>query len=82
MKSKVYKEKVNTRNKLVAHIMNSAALLKQECQDDATARKVAGSIPALGLTQLLTEKACRGKSGKETSDSIKCGEFLDYMRAG
>jgi hypothetical protein len=33
MKSDVYKEKVNTRDKLVACIMNSAALLKQECQD-------------------------------------------------
>ena len=34
MKSEVYKEKVNTRDKLVAVIMNSAALLKQECQDN------------------------------------------------
>jgi hypothetical protein len=33
-KSEVYKEKVNTRDELVAHIMNSAALLKQEHQDD------------------------------------------------
>ena len=34
MKSKVYKEKVNTRDELVAHIMNSAVLIKQERQDD------------------------------------------------
>ena len=34
MKSKVYKEKVNTRDKLVARIMNRAALIKQERQDD------------------------------------------------
>jgi hypothetical protein len=34
MKSEVYKEKVNTRDELVAHIMNSAALLQQERQDD------------------------------------------------
>ena len=34
MKSKVYKEKVNTRDELVTRIMNSAALIKQECQDD------------------------------------------------
>jgi hypothetical protein len=34
MKSEVYKEKVNTRDKLVARIMNSAALIKQERQDD------------------------------------------------
>jgi len=32
MKSEVYKEKVNTREELVARIMNSAALIKQERQ--------------------------------------------------
>jgi hypothetical protein len=34
MKSEVYKEIVNTREELVARIMNSAALIKQERQDD------------------------------------------------
>jgi len=34
MKSEVYKERVNTRDEMVAPIMNSAALLKQERQDD------------------------------------------------
>jgi hypothetical protein len=34
MKSEENKEKVNTRDKLVARIMNSAALIKQERQDD------------------------------------------------
>jgi hypothetical protein len=34
MKNEVYEEKVNTRDELVTHIMNSAALMKQECQDD------------------------------------------------
>ena len=34
MKSELYKEKVNTRGELVARIMNSAALIKQEHQDD------------------------------------------------
>jgi len=34
MKSEVYKEKVNTRDELVARIMNSTALIKQERQDD------------------------------------------------
>ena len=34
MKSEVYKEKVNARDELVALIMNSAALLKQERQDN------------------------------------------------
>ena len=34
MKSEVYEEKVNTRDELVARIMNSAVLIKQESQDD------------------------------------------------
>jgi len=34
MKSEVYKEKLNTRDELVARIMNNAAFLKQERQDD------------------------------------------------
>jgi len=42
MKIEVYKEKVNTREELVARIMNSAVLLKQERQDDL--RKAKRSI--------------------------------------
>jgi len=34
MKNEAYKEKVNRRDELVARIMNSAALIKQERQDD------------------------------------------------
>ena len=34
MKSEVYKEKINTRDELAAGIMNSAALIKHERQDD------------------------------------------------
>jgi hypothetical protein len=34
IKNEVYKEKVNTREELVPRTMNSAALIKQECQDD------------------------------------------------
>ena len=34
MKSEVYRENVNTRDELVARFMNSAALIKQERQDD------------------------------------------------
>jgi hypothetical protein len=41
-KSEVYKEKVNTRDELVARTMNSAALLKQERQDDL--RKVTRTV--------------------------------------
>jgi len=33
MKSEVYKEKVNARDELVARIVNSAALIKQERYD-------------------------------------------------
>jgi len=34
MKSEVHKEKVNTRDELVARIMKSAAFIKKERQDD------------------------------------------------
>jgi len=34
MESEVYKGKVNTKGELVARIMNSAALIKQERHDD------------------------------------------------
>jgi len=34
MKSEVYKEKVNTRDELVARIVKRAALINQERQDD------------------------------------------------
>jgi len=34
MKIEFYKEKVNARDELVECITNSAALTKQECQDD------------------------------------------------
>jgi len=34
MKSEFYKQKINIRDELVARIMNSAALIKEERQDD------------------------------------------------
>jgi len=34
MKSEVYKETVNTRDELVARVMNSAAVIKPEREDD------------------------------------------------
>ena len=40
MKSEVYKEKGNTRDELVARFMNSAALVKQELQDDLRATHI------------------------------------------
>jgi hypothetical protein len=39
MKCEVNKEKVNTRDELVARFMNSAALVKQERQDDLSRAK-------------------------------------------
>jgi len=42
MKSEVYKEKVNTRDELVARIMNSATLIKQERQGDL--RRATGTV--------------------------------------
>jgi hypothetical protein len=39
MKSETYKEKVNIRDELVCRIMKSAALLKQERQDDLKGAK-------------------------------------------
>jgi hypothetical protein len=42
MNREVYKEKVNTTDELVARIMNSAALLKQERQDDL--RRATGTV--------------------------------------
>jgi len=38
MKSEVYKEKVNIRDELDARIMNSAALINQDRQDDLRRR--------------------------------------------
>jgi hypothetical protein len=40
MNSEVYKEIVNTRDELVARIMHSAALIKQERQDDLKRAKL------------------------------------------
>ena len=54
MKSEFYQEKVNTRDELVARIMNSAALIKQERQDDlrratrTVAKRVEKSIEVNG----------------------------------
>ena len=45
-KREVYKEKVNTRDEMVARIMNSATLIKQERQDDlrSATRTVANRV--------------------------------------
>ena len=40
MKREVYKEKLNTRDELVARIMNSAALVKHKHQDDLRRAKI------------------------------------------
>ena len=54
MKSEVYKENLNTRDELVAHIMKSDTLIKQERQDylsratHTTAKRVEKSIETDG----------------------------------
>jgi hypothetical protein len=59
IKSEVYKEKVNTRDELVARITNSAALIKQERQDDlriatcTTARRVEKCIGESALKSMV-----------------------------
>jgi len=64
MKSKVYKEKVNTRDELVTCFMNSAALIKQECQDNlrtatrTIAKRVKKCIEVDGGFLTLTSKCC------------------------
>jgi hypothetical protein len=45
MKSEVYKENINRRDELVARFMNSAALIKQERQDDL--RRATRPIPKI-----------------------------------
>ena len=65
VKSEVYKEKVNTRDELVARIMNSAALIQQERQDDlrratrAVAKRVEKCVEvAGGIFEQLTSNCC------------------------
>jgi len=54
MKGEVYKEKLNTRDELVARILHSAAVIKQERQDDlrratfTIAKRVEGCIEVDG----------------------------------
>ena len=54
MKSEVYKEKVNTRHELVARIMNSTALLKQERPDDL--RRVTRTIAKRVETRIKVDR--------------------------
>jgi len=63
--SEVYEEKVNTRDELVARVMNSAALTKQERQDDlwratrAVAKRVEKCIEVDGgIFEHLTLNCC------------------------
>ena len=60
MKSEVYEEKVNTRDELVARIMNSAAHIKQERQDDlrrasrsTIAKRVENCIELLQFIEII-----------------------------
>jgi hypothetical protein len=56
MKTEVYKQNVNTRDELVAHIMNSAALIKQERQDDLrrATRTLAKRVKKIRVSVILS----------------------------
>jgi len=65
MKSEIYKEKVNTRDELVARVTNSATFIKQERQDDVRratrtfAKKVEKCIEVDGgIFEHLTLNCC------------------------
>jgi len=53
MKSEFYKEKVNTRDELVARIMNSAAFVKQERQDDLRVPRTIAKRVENALTSMV-----------------------------
>ena len=56
MQSEFYKEKLNTREELVARIMNSAALIKQERQDDLRR----ATLTVAKRVEKCTEVDCEG----------------------
>jgi len=65
MKSEVYQEKVNTSDELVARIMTSTALIKQERHDDlrTATRTIAKKVEKCvevdgGIFEHLTLKCC------------------------
>ena len=80
MKSEVYEEKVNTRDELVARIMNSAAHIKQERQDDlrrasrsTIAKRVENCIELLQFIEIIyiTNKC---------NQYIICLSFVPFVR--
>jgi hypothetical protein len=70
MKSEVYKEKVNSREELVARIMNSAALIKQERQD-----KTSGELHVLLPRELKSALKSAGPGAHPVSCTKKTGSF-------
>ena len=72
IKSEVYKGKVNTRDELVARIMNSAAVIKQERQDDPrrATRTVAKRV----------EKCIEGDGGIFQHLLWTVAIYLDHLR--
>ena len=73
MKSEVYKEKVNTRDEMVARILKNAGLLKQERQDDlrratrTIAKRVEKCIEVDGGTAMQSSNClCTERSPKKS----------------
>jgi hypothetical protein len=65
MKSEVYKEKVNTRDELLARIMDGAALIKER-QDDL--RRTTGTLTTRGA-----------KCIEVRTITMKCKLFVNYL---
>jgi hypothetical protein len=78
MKSEVYKEKVNTRDELVTRIMNSAVLIKQECQDDL--RRATRTIAKV----TVVVSCCGSKQNQPTTFIIQgvSGEIVNILGGG
>jgi len=83
MKSEIYKEKLNTREELVFRIMNSAALIKQEHQDDlrrglkSTLKSMVGFLNAyFELLQLIEIIYVTNKCNQY----VICLSFIPFIR--
>jgi hypothetical protein len=85
MKSEVYKEKVNTRDELVARIMTSAALIKQEPQDDfrratrTITKRVEKCIEVNTYFELLQFIEIIYKTNK-CNQYVICLSFISFVR--
>ena len=71
MKSEVYKENLKTRDELAARIVNSAALIKQEHQDDLSR--------ATHTVAKRVEKCIEADGGIFLTFTVKCLNLLSSL---